>query len=77
MFDLSKALQHVLIIVPLNSLILNFSSELLCILDGVVDLVCVDTFMRPGLKKESTTGDLGNLPKVIMPVSYIYSLYTK
>ena len=41
-------------------------------MDGVVDLVCVDTFMRPGLKKESTTGDLGNLPKVIMPVSYIY-----
>ena len=75
MFDLSKALQHVLIIVPLNSLILNFSSELLCILDGVVDLVCVDTFMRPGLKKESTTGDLGNLPKVIMPVSYIFLIY--
>ena len=35
----------------------------------------VDTFMRPGLKKESTTGDLGNLPKVIMPVSYIFLIY--
>ena len=37
--------------------------------------VCRHTFMRPGLKKESTTGDLGNLPKVIMPVSYIFLIY--
>ena len=76
MFDLSKALQHVLMIVPLNSLILNFSSELLLHLGWGSGLgVCRHTFMRPGLKKESTTGDLGNLPKVIMPVSYIFLIY--